>query len=135
MTSTASWSDEGADKTSQMTPARLLEALEQWNTHDVDAVMSYFAEECEYHASSGPSYVGRAAVREGVRSFFDAYPDGQFLDTEVSVCGDRGSAEWIFVSTNADGQRVSVRGCDLLEFDGPLLKRKNAFRKPVVNQS
>ncbi|UGS36528.1 nuclear transport factor 2 family protein [Capillimicrobium parvum] len=122
-----------------MTRERLLEALEQWNRHDLEGVMRYFAQDCEYHASFGPtalgaSYVGRDQVREGVRSFFAAYPDGQFIDTEVTVDGDRGSAEWTFVSTNADGERTSVRGCDLLEFEGPFVRRKNAFRKIVDDQ-
>lgn len=120
----------------RMTPARLLEALEQWNGHDVDAVMRYFADECEYHASfgstpKGESYLGREAVREGVRKFFEAFPDGRFEDTTVAINGTKGSAEWNFVSTNSDGEEVSVHGCDLFEFDGSYVKSKNAFRKVI----
>lgn len=112
-----------------MTAERLAEALEAWNLGDADRVLAYFAECCSYHASFGPellgrSYEGRVAVREGVRAFFERYPGGRFEDTTVFVAGDRGAAEWTFV---ADG--VRVRGCDLFEFEGDLIRTKNAFRK------
>ena len=112
-----------------MTEERLAEALEAWNTRDPDRVVAYFAADCSYHASFGPeplgrSYVGRDAVREGVRLFFERYPDGRFEGTEVFVAGDRGAAEWTFVAAD-----VRVRGADLFEFDGDLIRTKNAFRK------
>ena len=116
-----------------MNPERLAEALEAWNTRDPDRVLAHFADDCSYHASFGPelmgrSYVGRNAVREGVRLFFERYPDGRFEGTEVFVAGDRGAAEWTFVATG-----VRVRGCDLFEFDGDLIRTKNAFRKAGAN--
>ena len=40
------------------------------------------------------------------------------------VAGDRGASEWTFVSGG-----VSVRGCDLFEFEGEKIRVKNAFRK------
>ena len=112
-----------------MTPDRLAQALEAWNTGDPDRVVAYFADDSAYHASFGSellgkSYVGKEAVREGVRAFFERYPDGRFEDTTVFVAGDRGAAEWTFV---ADG--VRVHGCDLFEFEDDLIRTKNAFRK------
>jgi ketosteroid isomerase-like protein len=117
-----------------VTAERLLEALAAWNTHDAERVLAYFADECTYHASFGPellgrSFVGRAGVLDGVRRFFERYPDGRFEDTEVFVAGDRGASEWTFVATEADGTRLRVRGADLFEFDGDLIRTKNAFRK------
>ena len=115
-----------------MTADRLAEALEAWNTRDPVRVVAYVADDCAYHASFGPdllgrSYAGRAAVLDGVRAFFERYPDGRFEDTTVFVAGDHGAAEWTFV---ADG--VRIRGCDLFEFDGDLIRTKNAFRKQPV---
>jgi len=117
-----------------MTAARLLEALDQWNTHDPERVLAYFAKECAYHASFGPeplgrSYVGREAVRDGVAEFFVRYPDGCFLGTRVFVAGERGAAEWTFAGTALDGAPFAVQGADLFEFDGDLIRTKNAFRK------
>jgi ketosteroid isomerase-like protein len=112
-----------------VTAERLAEALAAWNEGNPDRVLAYFADDCAYHASFGPellgrSYVGRAEVLEGVRAFFERYPDGQFEDTRVFVAGDRGAAEWTFVAGE-----TRVRGCDLFEFDGDLIRVKNAFRK------
>ena len=45
------------------------------------------------------------------------------------VAGDRGAAEWTFRATDDDGAAFEVRGCDLFEFDGDLIRVKNAFRK------
>jgi ketosteroid isomerase-like protein len=117
-----------------VTPDRLREALDAWNTHDAGRVLAYFAQDCAYHASFGPellgrSHVGRAQVLEGVRRFFERYPDGRFEDTELFVAGDRGAAEWTFVATEVDGSELRVRGADLFEFDGSLIRTKNAFRK------
>jgi uncharacterized protein (TIGR02246 family) len=117
-----------------MTPERLAEALEAWNTRNAERVLGYFADDCAYHASFGSdllgrSYVGRDEVLDGVRRFFERYPDGRFEDTQVFVAGDRGAAEWTFVATEADGSELRVRGCDLFEFDGDLIRTKNAFRK------
>jgi taurine dehydrogenase small subunit len=117
-----------------VTGERLLEALAAWNTHDAEQVLRWFADDCAYHASFGPellgeSYLGRARVLEGVRRFFERYPDGRFEDTRVFVAGDRGAAEWTFVATGPDGATQHVAGCDLFEFDGDLIRVKNAFRK------
>lgn len=117
-----------------MTEERLLEALEAWNSHDVDQVLHYMAEGSTYHASVGPeeygrTYSGLSEVRDGVQQFFAKYPDGRFVDTQVFLSGDRGSAEWSFVATGSDGSQRQVRGCDLLEFEGELIATKNAFRK------
>jgi uncharacterized protein (TIGR02246 family) len=117
-----------------MTPARLEEALDAWNTQDPDRVLEYMTPDCTYHASFGPellgkTYRGRDAVREGVQRFFDRYPDGRFVGTQVFVAGERGAAEWTFVATASDGAAVEVSGADILDFEGGLIKTKNDFRK------
>ena len=75
------------------------------------------------------SFVGREQARAGIQLFFDRYPNGLFGDTEVMVAGGRGAAEWTFRATGDDGQVFEVPGCDLFEFDGDLIRVKNAFRK------
>jgi ketosteroid isomerase-like protein len=117
-----------------MTEERLREALAAWNTADVEHVLEYWSDDCVYHASIGPemlgrTFAGRDAVREGIQQFFDRYPDGEFADTVVMVAGSRGAAEWTFRATTDDPEPFEVRGCDLFEFDGDLIRVKNAFRK------
>lgn len=117
-----------------MTLERATQFGAAWNSHDVEKVVSFFAADGEYHASFGPellgsSYVGRDQVRRGVKAFFDRFPDGKFDDLQAFVAGDRGTFEWTFVAKGADGKVLSTRGCDLLEFTGDQVKKKNAFRK------
>jgi ketosteroid isomerase-like protein len=118
----------------KMTLERATQFGAAWNSHDVEQVVSFFDENCEYYASFGPelfgaSYKGREQVRKGVKAFFDRYPDGKFEDLQVFVAGDRGTFEWTFIAKDADGKVVSTHGCDLLEFVGGKVKKKNAFRK------
>jgi ketosteroid isomerase-like protein len=117
-----------------MSTERLTEFGEAWNRHDPDLLMTYMADDCSYQASFGPDvdgrdYQGREAVREGYARFFQQYPDGVFSDSRVFVAGDRGASEWTFSATDADGKHFSVRGCDLFEFEGDRIRRKDAFRK------
>ncbi|HLX81590.1 MAG TPA: nuclear transport factor 2 family protein [Burkholderiales bacterium] len=105
-----------------------------WNSRDPDLIASFFAEDGSYHASVGPdrlgkTYVGREAIRLGVKAFFDRFPDGRFENLKVVVTGDIGTFEWDFVATDASGKSVSTAGCDLLEFKGDKVFKKNAYRK------
>jgi uncharacterized protein (TIGR02246 family) len=118
----------------KMTLERATEFGAAWNSHDAEKVASYFDEDGEYHASVGTellgaSYIGRDAVRKGVQAFFNRFPDGKFEDLRVSVAGDRGTFEWTFVAKDANGNVTATRGCDLLEFKGDKVVKKNAFRK------
>ena len=121
-----------------MTRERLAEFGEAWNRHDVDLLMDYMADDCSYYASfgselEGKGYVGRDEVREGFARFFEVYPDGRFVDSEVWLVDEnRGAAQWTFVATRPDGSEMRVRGCDLFEFDGLKIRSKNAFRKQSI---
>ena len=106
-----------------------------WNSGEANLVASFFAAEGIYCASVGPdhlgrTYVGKAAVREGVQTFFDRFPGGRFENLVVKISGDMGSFEWDFVVTDErTGSTTSTAGCDLLAFKGDMVLRKNAFRK------
>jgi hypothetical protein len=47
----------------------------------------------------------------------------------VVVAGDVGTFEWDFVATDPNGHVSRTAGCDLLEFVGDKVAKKNAFRK------
>jgi ketosteroid isomerase-like protein len=115
----------------------LLEAFgEALNRRDLDAAMSFFAEDGSYQSSAGPAlegreFQGRDAVRAGLEAFLGRSPDGRYEDVSLFVAGDRGFGEWTFVGTSVDGEPVRIRGCDLYDFAGDKIKRKNAFRKQL----
>jgi len=117
-----------------MTCERATEFGAAWNSGNADLVASFFADDGVYHASVGPdalgkSYFGREEVRRGVQAFFDRFPDGRFENLKVNVVGNFGTFEWDFVSTGTGGRIVRTAGCDLLEFVGDKVAKKNAFRK------
>jgi len=117
-----------------MTVERATEFGSAWNSRDPDLVASFFTDDGAYHASVGPdrlglSFVGRDAIRKGAKIFFDRFPDGRFENLKVVVAGNIGSFEWDFVASDATGQSVTTAGCDLLEFRGDRVVKKNAFRK------
>ncbi|MGO4714395.1 nuclear transport factor 2 family protein [Bradyrhizobium sp. 2TAF24] len=118
----------------KMSVERATEFGSSWNSRDPDLVASFFIDDGVYHASVGPdhlgkSYFGREDIRKGAKAFFDRFPDGRFENLKVVVAGDIGTFEWDFVATDSAGTLVSTAGCDLLEFSGEMIAKKNAFRK------
>jgi ketosteroid isomerase-like protein len=110
--------------------------LDAFNAHDVDAIMECFTDDCVMDMPRGPGpggrrLVGKEQVREGVRSRFEGIPDVHYGDDVHWRCGDRGVSEWTLSGTQRDGKRIEVRGCDLLEFEGEKIRRKNSFWKIV----
>jgi SnoaL-like domain len=105
-----------------------------WNSRDPNLIASFFTDDGIYHASVGPdhlgaTFVGKEEIRQGARMFFDPFPDGKFENLKVVVSGNLGTFEWDFVASDATGKSATTAGCDLLEFRGDMVVKKNAFRK------
>jgi steroid delta-isomerase-like uncharacterized protein len=115
----------------------LLQAfLEAFNAHDVDAIMSFFSEDCVFDTPRGPApgghhLVGRQQVREGIQARFDGIPDIVYGRDRHWTCGDRGVSEWTIRGTQTTGEPIEVRGCDLFEFTNGKISRKDSFWKIV----
>ena len=108
--------------------------LDAFNAHDVDAIMAFFTDDCVLEMPRGPApggrrLVGKEQVREGIRSRLDGIPDIHYGDDRHWTSGDRGVSEWTIRGTQASGERIEVRGCDLLEFRDGLISRKDSFWK------
>jgi ketosteroid isomerase-like protein len=107
-----------------------------FNAHDVDAIMAFFADDCVMEMPRGPGpggrrLVGKEQVREGVQSRLDGLPDVHYGDERHWRCGDRAVSEWTLRGTQPNGERIEVRGCDLLELAGGKITRKDSFWKIV----
>ena len=114
----------------------LQEVLDAFNAHDLDLIMSFFADDCVMDMPHGPGpggrrLVGKDQVREGIRSRLDGIPDIHYGDERHWVCDDRGVSEWTIRGTRRTGERIEVRGCDLFEFVDGKITRKDAFWKIV----
>ena len=117
-------------------PASLQAFLDAFNTHDVDAIMSFFTDDCVLDMPRGPApggrrLIGKEQVRTGIQSRFDGIPDVHYGDDRHFICGDRGVSEWTIRGTQANGERIEVRGCDLFEFRDGMISRKDSFWKIV----
>jgi ketosteroid isomerase-like protein len=107
---------------------------EAWNRHDIEALMSFMADECSFNSSMGPDalgthYEGREQVREGYQGFLNAFADGQWGNARHFVSGDRGVSEWTFTATAPDGSRIEANGCDIFTFRDSKIALKDSFRK------
>lgn len=117
----------------KMTIERLKAFDNAWAGKDIESLMEFITDDCEYHASVGPEpgerFVGKDEVRRGFETMFDHDAGSESSPGNLYVYGDRGVAEWSYASTDESGQSTVVRGCDLFEFHGDKIKLKNAFRK------
>lgn len=115
--------------------AEMLKAFaEAWNRHDIDALMSFMTDDCEFHAVAGPellgkSFVGREAVRAGFPVVWQTFPDASWTDAEYFVCGDRAVSECTFSGTKSDGTRIEARMVDVFTLRDGKIAVKNAYRK------
>ena len=119
-----------------VTTATLKRLLEAFNAHDLDAIMAFFAEDCELLMPRGPApegrrFVGKAAVSEGLASRFSGLPDVRYGDDRHWVAGNLGVSTWLLTGTTKAGESVRVRGVDLLEFREGKITRKDSYWKIV----
>ncbi len=125
-------------KTEEHKVLALLEGLaREFNAHDIEAIMAFFADDCRLDLPRGPEEhgtrcVGRDAVRRGIMSRFDATPDVHYGDVEHFVCGDTGMSKWLLTGTTIQGQKVCVRGCDFYTFQHGKVSRKDSYWKIVA---
>ena len=120
----------------------LVEHTDAWNSHDIERLMSLFADDCVFEASGGPEFFGRrfegkVAVRAAFADVFDSMPDANWGGGRHHVLSDSyGVSEWRLTATMADGGRLDVLGCDFLTVRDGKIVRKSSFRKqrPPVAQ-
>ena len=110
--------------------------MEAFNAHDLDTIMTFFADDCSLDMPRGPEpwgrrLCGKSAVREGLASRLAGLPDVHYGDDRHWVSGDLGVSEWLLTGTTPDGRHVRVRGCDHWEFRGAEVVRKDSYWKIV----
>ena len=121
---------------SQANTAMLEDILDAFNRHDVDGVMSFFADDCVFETPKGPSPFGRRLVgldevRNGVAARFAGIPDVHYGDDSHFVSGSRGVSEWTLTGTTTGGERLDFRGCDLWTFREGKVVRKDSYWKAI----
>ncbi|MDZ4674777.1 MAG: nuclear transport factor 2 family protein [Gemmatimonadota bacterium] len=126
----------GAEAGAAITTDTLKAFLAAFNAHDLDAIMDFFADDCEFLMPRGlepwgTRYEGKPAVRQGLATRFAGIPDVHYGDDAHWVCGDRGVSTWLLTGTTHAGDALRVRGVDLLEFRQGQLVKKDSYWKLV----
>jgi ketosteroid isomerase-like protein len=114
--------------------ATLERILAGFNAHDAAAIVADFTHDAVFDAprgahAGGTRYTGREAIRLAFEQRFAGIPDIRYEDDRHFVAGDRGVSEWTIRGHSADGSPIEVRGCDLWEFDGATVRRKDSYWK------
>lgn len=114
----------------------LKKVLDEFNNHDLDAIMTFFTDDCTFDFPRGPQpwgqrFIGKDLVREGLASRFKGIPDVHYANDRHFVSGDRGASEWLLTGTTTSGIKIEVQGCDLWEFRDGKVSRKDSYWKIV----
>jgi len=110
--------------------------LQAFNDHDLDRIMSHFADDCVLEMPRGPHRFGarscgRTDVRRGLASRFEGLPDVHYSEDRHYVCGNTGISKWRLNGTTLDGKKIDVNGCDFYEFEDGKATLKDAYWKIV----
>jgi ketosteroid isomerase-like protein len=110
--------------------------LDAFNRHDLDGIMTFFGDHPVFDFPRGPHdwgsrAEGRNEVRRLLATRFEGIPNVHYGDDRHFVCGPRGVSEWLLTGTASDGKEIRVRGCDLFEFEGGKIARKDSYWKIV----
>jgi ketosteroid isomerase-like protein len=110
--------------------------LAAFNAHDLDAIMEFFAEDCELYLPRGSEpfgtrYAGKDAVRAGLATRFTGIPDVHYGEDRHWLAGDLGVSTWLLTGTTKTGEPIRVRGVDLLEFSAGKITKKDSYWKIV----
>jgi len=105
-----------------------------FDTHDLDAIMAWFAEDAVFEGPRGTEawgtrFTGKEAVRQAFAGRFSGIPDVRYQQDDHFVDGDRGASEWTLSGTTTAGQRIEVRGCDLWTFRAGQVVLKDSYWK------
>ncbi len=112
------------------------ELLDGFNAHDLDRIMSMFADDCVLQMPRGESprgsrFVGKEAVRQGLASRFSGIPDVNYGDATHIISGDIGITKWTLTGTQTNGNKLEVLGCDFYTFKDGKVVEKDSYWKIV----
>ena len=92
-----------------------------WSAHDPAAVASFYAEDGRIVINRGDPIVGRAAVAEMARGFYDEFPDIVVRLDELRHSGPDAIFLWTLEGTHSGtGNRVEVGGWEAWELNDAL---------------
>lgn len=119
-----------------VTMSLLQEIIDSFNRHDVDAVVAFFADDGEMLLPVGSEICGarikgKAAIRETLSKRFADSPDIQWTEGTSWIFGNKALSEWRVRGTQPNGAKIDLLGCDLWEFRGDKIVKKDVYYKQI----
>ena len=111
--------------------ALTLDFLDAFNRNDLDAVMAFFSEDAVYDELSGRQSRGKEAIRASFAPQFSGeFGRMEFVeeDTFIDAAAGKVMSSWALYLTR-EGQRETMRGLDLLIFEGSQIRLKQTYVK------
>jgi ketosteroid isomerase-like protein len=102
-----------------------------FNREDLDAVMSYFADDALYDQFDGTRSVGKTAIRTAFEpQFKGAFGRMRFVTEDLFIDGDSGKAliRWL-CTLERDGKTRGWRGLDIIEVRDGRITEKLTYAK------
>lgn len=118
----------------------LLDAIQgAFNKHDVDAILSWFAEDCEWVMARGPDpwegkrLRGKAEIAEVLSARYEVIPDMRWVDIShfIAPDGTKACSEWTVMGTPKTGEPINWLGCDVWTFANGLVTKKDTYWKTI----
>ncbi len=118
----------------------LLDSIQDaFNRQDVDGILSYFADACEWLMARGPDpwegkrLLGKPAIAEVLSARFAVIPDMRWVDMShfISLDGNKACSEWTVKGTPKDGEEINLLGCDIWTFSNGLVTKKDTYWKYI----
>ncbi len=122
----------------QKVTVELLDAIQEaFNRHDVDGILAYFAEDCEWLMARGPDpweakrLKGKAAIGKVLSARYAVIPDMRWVDMQhfISKDGNRACSEWTVKGTPKEGPPIDWLGCDIWTFRDGMVTKKDTYWK------
>jgi ketosteroid isomerase-like protein len=116
----------------------LIALCEAFNAHDLDRIMSHFADDCVLEMPRGPNpwgsrFEGKPHVRAALATRFEGLPDVHYANAEhfTDEAARTGMSKWTITGTTREGKRIEAKGCDFYTFRNDQVIRKDSYWKIV----
>jgi len=126
-----------AAKSKESAIAVIERCCDAFNRHDVDGILSDFADGAVWLLSAGPTpegrrLTGKAEIRAVLEQRFRDIPDMSWAVIRHFGSGDLVCSEWTVTGTPKNGPRIDWLGIDIWELKNNKIVKKDTYWKSVV---
>ena len=121
-----------------ITPNLLDSITDAYNKNDIDAVMSFFAEDAIFDHAAGPNingtrFEGLETIRGIFQGLFNNVESVQWTSIDTRVSGDKAYCEFHRVAKLKSGEVQDFLSIDILTFRDGLIIHKDTYYKNRTN--